>query len=239
MGKGKLASNSADWRVLIVEDDRAVARIHCRHVSRQPGFTVVGIASSGTEARKLISTLRPDLVLLDLSLPLLDGASLLRGLRSHGPRVEVIVISAHSGSETVLEATQLGVIDYLVKPFWPSRLTDALKAFSTRMETLQAGRLDQAEVDRVRNGNSASPPPSSSIKADRLAEIRQILVSSGQAISAGDVAESAGLARVTARRYLEHLVALGQCTVDHVADGPGRPRKLYRPWLSGKVGSAS
>jgi response regulator of citrate/malate metabolism len=228
----------ADWRVLIVEDDEVVARVHCRYVSGRPGFSVVGVASSGAQARRLVETLRPHLILLDLQLPGGHGIPLLRELRRKGDPAEVIVITGHAESEVVRAGVQLGVVDYLVKPFWLGRLGEALTTFTTRMETLGADRLSQEAVDRVRGGpGEPGGGRRAAIRKDRLEQVRSALASSGVAVSADEVAASTGMARVTARRYLEHLVAAGLCTVDQMADGPGRPRKLYRPWLSGTVGA--
>lgn len=227
----------ADWRVLVAEDDRAVARIHCRYVSQQPRFTMAAVALTGAQARRLVDTLRPELVLLDLGLPGVDGISLLRELRTAGDPVEVIVITAHASPHIVRTAVQLGVVDYLVKPFWAARLAEALGAFATRMEALHGGRLNQADVDRVRMGGAEERrPAASAINQQRLRQVEALLAARQEEVSAEQLADLACISRVTARRYLEHLVSLGQYTVDHVADGPGRPRKVYRAWLSAPVG---
>lgn len=227
------------WRVLVAEDDRAVASVHCRFVSRQRGFQVVGAAFSGSQARDMVAGQRPDLLLLDLGLPGHTGVDLLRELRSAGSPVDVIVVTAHSAPAIVRDCVQLGVVDYLVKPFWPARLADALARFSGRMQELRCGRpLDQEAIDRVQ-GASVNPekPPPSNIKQERLQEVRDVLARHDCSLTAEQVAEAAHVARVTARRYLEHLVELGQCTVDSLPDGPGRPRKAYRLWLSTPVGA--
>jgi response regulator of citrate/malate metabolism len=230
-----------DRRVLVVEDDRVVARVHCRYVSRQAGFVVVAVAQNGDEARERLETLRPDVMLLDLELPGHNGVALLRDLRRIGNPVEVIVVSAHASPEMVRACMQLGVVDYLVKPFWPARLGEALTALSARIEALSHGpRLDQEAVDRMRRPPAADRPSlPSSIKRDRLAAVRAVHGARGVAMTPAEVAEAVSMARVTARRYLEHLVAVGQCTADTEPDGPGRPRKVYRLWLSSPVGSQS
>jgi response regulator of citrate/malate metabolism len=225
------------WRVLIVEDDRTVARIHGRHVSQQAEFLVVGIATSGTQARKFVTTLKPDLVLLDLGLPGVNGISLLRELRTAGDPVEVIVVSGYANPSVVHAAVQLGVVDYLVKPFWPARLTEALDAFVGRIDTLGERRLNQEGVDRLRTGaQEEHGPEHDTAKAARLSQVRSALTASEVAMSAEEIAAQTGMARVTARRYLERLVGLGQCTVDQMAEGPGRPRKMYRLWITRPVG---
>jgi len=227
------------WRVLIIEDDSTVARIHCRFVSRQAGFSVIGVAASVAQAEALLANLRPHLVLLDLELPGASGMSLLRKLRTTGDCVEVVVVSAHANAKVVRAAVQLGVVDYLIKPFWPARLSEGLHAFRTRMETVGGRSLDQAGVDRLRTGadEARSAAFARSATRKRMDEVQATLAAQVEAVSAEQLAALMGVARVTARRYLEHLVAVGRCTVDEVSDGPGRPRKFYRPWLPGRAGA--
>lgn len=230
-----------EWRVLVVEDDRSVASVHCRFVAQQPGFRVVGRAETAEQARQLLATAQPHLVLLDLGLPGPSGLTLLRDLRNRRIPVEVIVITAHATPDIVRSSMQLGAIDYLVKPFWPDRLTAALQLFLTRMEGLQGGSsLDQTTIDRLRASGSEQEPTrtAANIRLERLEDVRAVL-DPVRAMTAEDVAGLTGMARVTARRYLEHLVSRGQCTVDAVADGPGRPRKAYRLWLTGRMGADS
>jgi response regulator of citrate/malate metabolism len=231
-----------DRRVLIVEDDRAVARLHCRYVSRRPGHTVVGIAETGVQAYTMVTSPHPDVVLLDLGLPGATGLEVLRKMRHADSPVEVIVVSAHASPSTVRACFHLGVVDYLVKPFWPQRLGEALDLLDERMDTLRhSRRLDQEAIDRLRGhaSEATASARSAARTGPRLSAVRCALEVSGLALTADDVADATGMARVTARRYLEQLVARGVCTVETDPDGPGRPRKFYRLWASKPVGGAS
>jgi response regulator of citrate/malate metabolism len=197
----------------------------------------VGRAETAAEARRLIGSTQPDLVLLDLGLPGPSGLSLLRELRTAGLATEVIVITAHARGDVVQTSMQLGAFDYLVKPFWPERLVDALGSFVSRMAELRGtAALDQEAIDRLRAGvDGAHGAVTANIRLDRLGEVRHALAGA-RPMTADEVAQATGMARVTARRYLEHLVSLGQCTVDAVSAGPGRPRKAYQLWLDGPIG---
>jgi response regulator of citrate/malate metabolism len=224
--------------VLIVEDDPTVAKVHHRYVSSTRGFRVAGIARSGAQARELIRCLRPDVVLLDLELPGVSGIALLRAMRQEAEATEVIVVSAHASPQLVRKCTQLGALEYLVKPFWLSRLAQALSLVAVRVERFEQGAsLDQRSIDRIRGIGEAGENSGLGISLDRLDNVREALAGAGQAMDAEQVALAVRMSRVTARRYLEHLVYLGQCTVDSESPGgPGRPRKFYRPWLSRQVG---
>lgn len=218
-----------EWRVLIVEDDRVVARLHCRFVARVPGFVPIGVAQTAAQAEQMIPTLRPDLVLLDIGLPGEDGIALLRRMRARGDAVEVIAVTAATASQAVRAIVQLGGVDYLVKPFDQDRLRKSLGLFQRRMAMLRDGSLVQDQVDRIcSDGPNTYRWLPRDLSNQRLHRVREILAEEGGPATAAQIGTEAGIARVTARRYLEYLVTIGQATMDCIADGPGRPRKLYR-----------
>jgi two-component system response regulator DctR len=177
----------------------------------------------------MVATLRPDLLLLDIGLPGNDGIALLRRLRATGEQVEVIAVTAATASKTVRATVQLGVVDYLVKPFDQDRLRKSLGLFQRRMTMLAGAQLAQDEVDRIcSDGPNAYRWLPRDLSGARLEEVREMLARASAPTTAEQVAAGVGVARVTARRYLEYLVTIGQATVEPVADGPGRPRKTYR-----------
>jgi two-component system response regulator DctR len=227
----------ADWKVLIVEDDPTVARIHCRFVGDMRNFRVVGVAGTAAQAMQIVTTLKPHLILLDLGLPGTDGLKLLRHLRGSGASVEVIAVTAASSSSVVSCALQLGVVDYLVKPFFADRLRQALGAFLHRMVAMQTSALDQRDLDGLQAGTASTyrwlPRD---IARDRLDRIRDVLATAEEPLTASEAADRGGVARVTARRYLEYLVTVGDASVEVVVHGRGRPRKMYRLWTSAPIG---
>lgn len=108
-------------RTVVVDDDFMVARLHSSTVTRLDGFEVVGVASTGAQALAVVKDKRPDLVLLDVYLPDLTGLEVLRRLRGLGADCDVIVISAARDLDSLRQAMQSGVYQYLVKPFEPRR----------------------------------------------------------------------------------------------------------------------
>jgi response regulator of citrate/malate metabolism len=218
------------WRVLIVEDDPAVAYVHRQIIARAHGFEVAATATNNQDAIAEIARTRPHLVLLDLTLRGGDGIALLRQLRTAGSPIEVIAVTAARRADVVRSLVHLGVVDYLVKPFTPERLHQALTLFSQRLSALGRMELTQQEIDVLRASSRAGrrwlPKGLSEPALDR---VRAALGTEGEPATAARVAEAAGMARVTVRRYLEYLVATQQAGSRAVPDGPGRPRKLY--WL--------
>ena len=123
---------AADLRVLVVDDSVAVRRSLGDALEREPGFTVCGSAPNGLLALELLAKTRPDVIVLDLEMPVMDGLEFLSRLRPTHPRLPVLVFSGVVGhaNEATLEALWRGASDYLLKPtgLTPERTADFLRA---------------------------------------------------------------------------------------------------------------
>jgi DNA-binding response OmpR family regulator len=119
----------APARVLIVEDDRTVAEVVTRYLERE-GFTVESVAD-GREALERADAQLPDLVVLDIMLPGLDGLEVCRRLRSRAP-IPVVMLTARGSEEDRVLGLELGADDYVAKPFSPRELTARVKAVLRR-----------------------------------------------------------------------------------------------------------
>lgn len=217
-------------RVLVVDDDFRVARIHVGFVERVDGFEVVGVAHTAAEAREAVPRLRPDLLLLDLYLPDRFGLDLLADLRTGPAPCDAIVITAAKESESVRAAVRLGVADYVLKPFGFADLEERLRRYAGQRTLLDRTEVSgQDDVDRVflRSGASAPPLPKGlSPETSRL--VADALRDAGATLSATEVAERVGISRVSARRYLEHFAQVGRADVRLRYGSTGRPERLYR-----------
>jgi response regulator of citrate/malate metabolism len=230
-------------RVLVVDDDFAVAGIHRRYVETLPGFVVVGEAHRGADALRAVEETTPDLVLLDIYLPDMSGVEVLRRLRAApaGETIDVIAITASREVETVRAAMSGGVVHYLIKPFTLAALQERLMAYAAQRRELQqlsggGGNVrDQADVDRLlasRPAPAASPPDlPKGLSTHTLQLVEQVLREAGRELSAGEAAQLCGLSRVSTRRYLEHLAARGLAQVRPRYGSAGRPEHGYR-WIS-------
>ena len=137
-------------RVLVVDDDFMVARIHVGFVGRVEGFEVVGVAHSGSEAADAVARLRPDLLLLDLYLPDRFGLDLLADLRAGPHPCDAIVITAAKEADAVRAAVRLGVADYLLKPFGFPDLEERLLRYAAQRRLLDRTEVHgQDDIDRV------------------------------------------------------------------------------------------
>ena len=219
--------------VLIVDDDFMVAKVHSAFVAALDGFDVVGTAATGAQALEEVERLRPDLVLLDVYLPDMTGLEVLRRLRSAGSPVDVVVISAARDVDSIRSALHGGVLHYLVKPFDRRTFEERLRSYAALRGDLAA--LDvagQGDVDRVfggtRAGATAPVVTPKGIAPETLELVRSALSdAAGEGLSATECSERTGLARVSARRYLEQLVAQQQADVRQRYGTAGRPERRF------------
>lgn len=114
-------------KILVVDDEPDVVRLVEFRLQKE-GFDIL-TASDGRSALDLLEKETPDLIILDIMMPLMDGMEVLRQIRSHRAtaRVPVIMLTAKTASVTVDEARQLWVSDYVMKPFDPEKLVAKVK----------------------------------------------------------------------------------------------------------------
>lgn len=219
-------------KVLVVDDDFMVAKVHRGFVERVPGFRVCGVAHTGAEALAAVEQARPDLVLLDIYLPDQSGLDVLRRLRDGNAPVDVLAITAARDIETVRMALRGGVVHYLIKPFTFDVLRERLERYASAHRRLTApDAIAQSDVDRLfgalRPARSDLPKGLASHTAELVC---RVLRAAGD-LSATECAAQAGLSRESTRRYLEYLVTVGKAEVGLRYGGRGRPERRYR-WLA-------
>ena len=124
-------------RTLVVDDEPISRRVLLEDLAEMEGISVIGEAENGRLALEQIEKLQPDLVLLDIQMPVMDGFQVLRELRS--PMPSIIFVTAYS--EHALNAFEVGAVDYLLKPVGKDRLQTAVE----RAHELQGNRLEAVE----------------------------------------------------------------------------------------------
>jgi response regulator of citrate/malate metabolism len=223
---------SEPLRVLIVDDDEIVARLHESFLTGLDGFVVCGVAATGPEAVAAIRTASPDVVLLDMHLPGFSGLEALRIVRGDRfRRFEVIAVTAARDVDTVRDARRAGVRHYLAKPFSADdlrrRLIDVARELAARPAQNATAELAQSQIDALMTPSTPPIGPPKGISPETLHAVRSALADAPGA-SAAELGERIGLSRVSARRYLEHLVDGGAAhrSLDHAA--AGRPTTRYR-----------
>jgi DNA-binding NarL/FixJ family response regulator len=115
-------------RVLVVDDYEPVRRFVCSTLGKRPAFQIVGEASDGVAAVRQAEELKPDLVLLDIGLPRLNGLQAAREIRKLSPDSKIIFVSQESSPDVVQEALSLGALGYVAKARAGSDLLAAVEA---------------------------------------------------------------------------------------------------------------
>lgn len=223
-------------KVILIEDDSMVLEIHRQFIEKAGSYKVVGMAANGLDGLELVRRLKPALAILDMYMPVQDGLTTLRLLRQEQLNIDVIAITAANDSETIRRVLQLGAVDYIMKPFQFERVKQALEQYAARRSRFTDGAaLSQAELDRLFYGQEqlafTVQEEQELPKGLQAMTLRQVIVFMGEqngSWSAEEVAEGTGLARVTARRYLEYLQKKGVLLLDVQYGGVGRPVNRYK-----------
>jgi NarL family two-component system response regulator LiaR len=126
-GGGKLQLGNDHIRVLIA-DDHALMSEGIRLVLDRDGLVVVGVARTGREAVNLANELEPDVVLLDIRMPDMDGIQALAAIKTSRPQTGVIMLTSYANPDYVARALSLGAAGYLTKEYGPKRLANAVRA---------------------------------------------------------------------------------------------------------------
>lgn len=213
-------------RVLVVEDDFRVARMHVEFTHRVDGFAVTATARTAAEARRALAAGGIDLVLLDAYLPDEPGLDLLRDLA-----VDAIMLTAAADAATVRAAYARGALNYLVKPFTAEQLADRLAAYRHYRALVSGERaLTQDEIDRswrvLHDGDRPVAPKGQSAVTVRL--VSEALRRCAQPRTAAEIADELGISRATAQRYLAALAREGAAEVRLRYGATGRPEHRYR-----------
>jgi response regulator NasT len=124
-------------RTVVVAEDESLIRLDVTETLRDHGFTVVGEAADGEKALELVRELRPDLVVMDVKMPLLDGISAAEIINKE-QLAPVVLLTAFSQRELVERASEAGALAYVVKPFGPTDLIPAIEIAISRYAQLTA-----------------------------------------------------------------------------------------------------
>lgn len=114
-------------KILLV-DDAAFMRMRCAKLLTENGYEV-GEAENGQEAIQKYQTYRPDLVLMDITMPVMDGITATREIKSLDGNAKVVMVSALGQQTMVIEAIKAGAKDFVVKPFEPDKILSTVKKF--------------------------------------------------------------------------------------------------------------
>lgn len=219
------------WKVLVIEDDPMLADIHRKHIENQVDFKCVGVVYDAAKGLEAIQSKKPDLILLDVYMPQLNGLDFLINLREQQIDVDIILITAAKSIEQVKTAYRYGAIDYLVKPFEFSRLDKALDTFRSRRSTLSSGKIASQEMlDSIfiKNHHPKVIELPKGLHERTLKRVMTAITKFEASFSIDDIVTTVDISKVTLRRYLEYLEKTGVIEIEMSYGSRGRPSYKYK-----------
>lgn len=192
-------------RILLV-DDQALFREGLRTLlSVQAGFEVVGEAANGEEALRLAGTLQPDVMLMDVRMPVLDGVAATRRLQAAYPALRVIVLTTFDDDEYVFEALRAGAVGYLLKDTPSEKLFEAVRAAARGESFLQPSVAAKvvAEFSRLANLSPGRVEPLLDPLSEREREILRLIA---RGASNREIAAQLVIAEGTVKNHITNIL---------------------------------
>ncbi len=195
-------AQSKDIRLFLVDDHQVICDALASLLGEFDGFVVVGTASNGQQALNKMDQLRPDIVIMDIAMPVMNGLEALQRLKSLFPEVSTIVLSMHDDPEHVYSALQAGARGYLLKDCAGRELTDAIRTVHEGHLYLAHSLTGQVVEDYLHLKNRQ--PLDNAI--DKLsAREREVLRLQAEGVSTRDIAKELHLSPKTVETYRYRL----------------------------------
>jgi NarL family two-component system response regulator LiaR len=188
---------------ILIVDDHAVVRQGVRTLlDMHPDLQVVGEAESTEAALPLVEELVPDVVLLDLLLPGMNGVEATRRVKQISPRTQIVVLTSYAEDEHIFPALRAGALSYLLKDIRPRELAESIRK-AARGESVLHSRIAARMIQEVREAKRKVPPAFAELTPREL-EVLQLLAD-GQ--TNADIAEQLVLSEKTVRGYVSNILS--------------------------------
>jgi two-component system, NarL family, response regulator DegU len=186
---------------LLLADDHRMLRDSLRRSLEENGFDVVGEAADGAEAVRLAQLLQPDVVLMDVSMPSLDGVEATRQISRVVPSSQVVMLTMHADGEVMARAIQAGAIGYLVKDCSMDEVVAAVRVAASGESVLSPGLATSMLADAKRAGGATGDAPTISSREEEVLQ----LVADG--LSLPEVAAALFISVKTVKNHLASIYA--------------------------------
>lgn len=188
---------------VVLADDQALVRGGFRMIlDARDDITVVGEAADGAEAVELVTRLDPDVVLMDIRMPVLDGLEAMRRIVSSGSRSRVVVLTTYDVDEWVVEALRDGASGFLLKDARPEQLAEAVRVVA-RGEALLAPSVTRRLLDRFVASLPAPPAPTVEGLTDREVEVLRLVA---LALSNAEIADRLVVTEATVKTHVSAVL---------------------------------
>ncbi len=199
---------SEQIRVMVVDDQALVREGLMTLLDAAAGIAPVAAAADGEEAVRLAARHRPDVVLMDLRMPVLDGVEATRRIRAAQPDTEIVVLTTHADEASILDALSAGARGYLTKDAGIAEISRAVHAAAAHQAVLdpvaQSTLIEAATAGAHRAGPSSTPPGLPDDLTPREAEVLSLIA---RGLSNGEIASTLVVSEATVNTHINHVFA--------------------------------
>jgi DNA-binding NarL/FixJ family response regulator len=195
-------------RVMVVDDQALVREGLMTLLGAAPGVTPVVAAADGEEAVRLAARHRPDVVLMDLRMPVLDGVEATRQIRSALPDTEIVVLTTHADEASILDALRAGARGYLTKDAGIAEISRAVHAAAAHQAVLDPvaqSALIEAASAGARSGRAGRSP--ASLPDDLTPREAEVLSLVAEGLSNREIASTLVVSEATVKTHINHVFA--------------------------------
>jgi len=194
-------------RVLAADDQRVVREGLAMLLGLLPEVEVVGTAANGEEALAMAGELRPDVILMDLRMPKMDGVEATRRLRASHPEIKVVVLTTYADDRSVIEALRAGALGYLTKDAGAEEIRQALQRVADGQASLDpAVQMHLIEAITTATDNLAPDLPASALPDGLTPREAEVLGLIGAGLSNAEIAAKLFVSEATVKSHVNHML---------------------------------
>jgi DNA-binding NarL/FixJ family response regulator len=196
-------------RVLAADDQRVVREGLAMLLGMLPDVEVVGTAANGEEALALADELRPDVILMDLRMPRVDGVEATRRLRASHPEIKVVVLTTYADDRSVIDALRAGALGYLTKDAGGDEIRQALQRVTNGQAWMDPAvhmHLVEAIATTTTTTEATSAPPDSQLPDGLTPREAEILALIGAGLSNAEIATQLFVSHATVKSHVNHML---------------------------------
>jgi DNA-binding NarL/FixJ family response regulator len=200
--------NDSRIRVLAADDQRVVREGLAMLLGLLPDVEVVGTAADGEEVLVLAGQLRPDVILMDLRMPRVDGVEATRRLRERDPAVKVVVLTTYADDRSVIDALRAGALGYLTKDAGAAEIQQALHRVANGHAALDPA-VQRHLVDAIAAGppgDEPAPPPEPSLPDGLTPREAEVLTLIAAGLSNAEIAGRLVVSEATVKSHVNHIL---------------------------------
>jgi NarL family two-component system response regulator LiaR len=188
---------------VLIADDHAVVREGTRQILEQePDIAVLGEAADGEEAVRLAAANQPDVVIMDVSMPRVDGISATKQIKAHNPKIAVLVLSAYDDDQFVFSLLEAGAAGYLLKSVRGHELVEAIRAVHAGESVLHPAVARKVLNHFVPAGGKSPRQRPAEVLSERELDVLRL---ASQGLSNQDIADKLCLSLRTVQAHFSHI----------------------------------